>query len=238
MLVHFLFGLALLTLAALVTHEIKTPIAGLKSMLQTFVGGRVPLDQQEVLYAMGLKEVEQLEHTVENILISGRLRDGAFAVYAELISLRVFLEHCVEHRRRTLIGRPEAIRLHWGRDQSEIKVHADPSALLVILENLCDNALKYGGPDPKVTIEAQQEGRRVVVRVADQGSGFEPEEAEELFIPCKRSLEGLETVRHGTGLGLSIARSLARRMGGDLIGHSEGPGKGSCFILTIKEAAS
>jgi signal transduction histidine kinase len=120
----------------------------------------------------------------------------------------------------------------------DIKVHADPNALLVILENLCDNALKYGGAEPVVTIETLREDSRVVVRVCDRGTGFEPGKGEELFVPFKRSLEGQETVRHGTGLGLSIARSLARRMGGEVTGHSEGPGKGSCFMVTIREATS
>jgi signal transduction histidine kinase len=222
---------------ALVTHEMKTPIAGIKSLLQTFVAGRVPAGQEGVLYALGLKEVERLEHNVENILISGRLRDGAFAIHAEHIDLGMFLEQFVEHRRRTLIDRPEAIQLHWEDDRQVMKVHADPSVLLVILENLCDNAFKYGGVEPVVILAAERQADRIVIRVCDQGVGFEPEKAEDLFVPFKRSLEGQDTVRHGTGLGLPIARALARRMGGELAGRSKGPGTGSCFILTIPEAA-
>lgn len=223
---------------ALVTHEMKTPIAGIKSMLQTFVDGRVPAGQEGILYALGLKEVERLEHNVENILISGRLRDGVFAIHTEHLDLRGFLEQFVEHRRRTLIARPEAIQLRWEDDPRTIQIDADPGVLLVILENLCDNALKYGGAEPVVIIEAQQKGDRIMIRVRDRGVGFDPDKAEDLFAPFKRSLEGQETVRHGTGLGLAIARSLARRMGGELTGYSDGPGKGSCFTLTIQEAAS
>lgn len=59
---------------SVVTHEMKTPLAGIKSMLQTFAAGSVPADQHQMLYGMGLKEAERLEHMVENILMSGRLR--------------------------------------------------------------------------------------------------------------------------------------------------------------------
>lgn len=218
-----------------VSHEMKTPLTGIKSMLQTFVNGRVPADQRKRLYAMGLKETERLEHTIENVLLTGRLRAAQLETQAELVGLRGVLERFVVHRLRTLVDRPESLDLSWEADD-EIHVMADSSALRLILDNLTDNAYKYGGPDPLVTIRVRRESGQALVAVEDRGIGFDPEGAEQLFTPFRRTSEAVDAVQHGTGLGLSIARTLARRMGGDLTAESDGPGKGSRFTFRLKEA--
>lgn len=221
---------------AAVSHEMKTPLTGIKSMLQTFVNGKVPGDQRKRLYAMGLREAERLEHTIENVLLAGRLRAAQLETQSELVALRTVLERFVVHRQGTLVDRPESLRLAWEAE-NEIHIEADSSALRLILDNLTDNAYKYGGPDPVVTIRVRREsGGQALVAVEDRGIGFEPERAEQLFTPFRRTSEAVNEVQHGTGLGLSIARELACRMGGDLTAESDGPGKGSRFTLRLKEA--
>jgi len=216
-----------------VTHEMKTPLAGMKSLLQTLAAGRVPDDQQPRLLTMGLKEAERLEHTIENVLISGSLRTDRFRVHVEQTDLHQHLVDFLDHRRKTLVDRPDAIQLAWEAGDEPVHVAADPHALRVILENLVDNALKYGGPDPTVTLRVQVDGR-AVVRVEDQGIGFEPAEVEDLFLPFNRASHSENRVRHGTGLGLRIAQLLAHRMGGEVTGHSDGPGHGSVFAVSVE----
>jgi signal transduction histidine kinase len=204
-------------------------------MLQTFAEGRVPGDQRKRLYAMGLKEAERLEHTIENVLLTGRLRAEQLETQMELVDLRTALERFVVHRQRTLADRPESLRLAW-KAEGELHVNADSSALRLILDNLTDNAYKYGGPDPLVTIRVRREAGQALVAVEDNGIGFESERGEQLFTPFRRTSAAVDAVQHGTGLGLSIARALAQRMGGKLDAESDGPGRGSRFILRLKEA--
>jgi len=218
-----------------VTHEMKTPLAGIKSLLETFAAGRVPENQASKLYAMGLKEAERLEHTVENVLITGRLRTERYHVEAERVELRPLLEGFLEHRRRYLVGRPESVSLEWEPRREALEGMADPNALHIVLENLTDNALKYGGPDPQVILRVQEDGDHILVSLEDKGIGFTAERAGELFVPFKRSLAGKESTQHGTGLGLSIAHALTLRMGGNLTAASDGPGKGSRFTISLKE---
>jgi len=221
---------------AAVTHEMKTPLAGIKSMLQTFIAGRVPKGQEERLFALGLKEAERLEHTVENVLISGRLRTEHYQLECETIDLRPFMEGFLEHRRRYLVEHPEVIRLLFDENDEQLMVRGDSSALKVVLENLTDNAIKYGGADPRVTLRVGRSPDRVFIAVADQGIGFSPEQGERLFARFRRSLDDRASVQHGAGIGLSIARALAHRMGGELNGASDGPNKGSTFTITLREA--
>ena len=109
-------------------------------------------------------------------------------------------------------------------------------AVRVVLENLLDNARKYGGGNVELVTAAK--GPRWRLEVRDQGQGFSPGDAERLFEPFERG--GGKGVAHGSGLGLYISRQLARRMHGELTAFSGGPGKGSTFTLELplaREAA-
>jgi len=174
---------------------------------------------------------------VENVLVSGRLRTERYRVQAEPVHLRQLLDSFLEHRRGCQVDRPDAFELIWEPDERDLRAMCDPNALHIVLENLTDNALKYGGEPPRVVVRVQQSEGRVLVAVEDQGIGFAPEKADSLFVPFRRALDGKETVQHGTGLGLSIARALVGRMGGELTAHSQGPGRGSRFTIALSEAA-
>ncbi len=220
---------------ATVTHEMKTPLTGIKSLLQTFSAGNVPEAEEAKLYAMGLKETERLEHMVENIIISGRIQGGRYHVQSQVIELKPFLHHFIEHRRKYLADQPDSLRLLWEARQTAPKVNADPHALQVILENLTDNAFKYGGPSPDVCLMVENADNRLRISITDTGVGFEPAKAESLFIPFVRATHLQPDIQHGTGLGLAIARVLARQMDGDIVAESEGLGKGSRFSLILPQ---
>ena len=221
---------------AAVTHEMKTPLAGIKSLLQTMAAGKVPQEQTQQLLALGLKESERLEHTIENVLLAGKLRGGMLDVMAESIELQPFLQRFVEHRRRYLPDMPEALEFRCPDELRTVKVRADSQTLRTILENLVDNAFKYGGQPPRVVVEVAADERHVEVSVVDNGIGFEPEHSDTLFVPYRRALDpsSKSSLKHGTGLGLSISLELARRMGGRLKAESDGPGRGSRFTLVLE----
>jgi signal transduction histidine kinase len=110
-----------------------------------------------------------------------------------------------------------------------VQVLADRDGLRVILENLLDNAHKYGGGNVRLAAGISDGQWRL--EISDQGRGFPPESAEKLFdLHNRGSGDG---VTHGAGLGLAIARQLARRMGGDIRAHSPGPGQGAVFTVTL-----
>lgn len=215
-----------------VSHEMKTPLAGIKTLLQTMNAGKVPRERREELVRMGLRESERLEHMIENVLISGRLRTDRQELELSVVRVGELMESFLEHRRETLVD-PSVLTLDMESPVEDEQVLVDPDSMRVVLENLVDNGLKYGGEDPRIRIRAQKEDDGVLLEVQDEGQGFDPADADRLFVPFRRALDMEKGARHGTGLGLSIARALVRRMGGDLTAHSQGSGQGSTFRVRL-----
>jgi two-component system osmolarity sensor histidine kinase EnvZ len=204
------------------SHELKTPIAGVRALLQTLARDRVPDDLRDGLLQDGLRACDRLEHLAETVLAyqravaapgRARVHDGSALLAAVLA-----------HRLRSLGS--EGIEVDVG---ANVEIWADEDAFRVVVENLLDNAQKYGGG--RVRVEAVLAGDAWEVRVRDVGRGFAAQDAERIFAPFSRG--GGEGVTHGAGLGLYLSRQLARQMRGDLRASSAGEGCGATFTLRL-----
>jgi signal transduction histidine kinase len=212
------------TLLSLTSHQLKTPIAGVRTLLQSLENGSIPRELQQEFLGRGVAECDRLEHMVETILAY----QGAVVRRSpriEPIDTQLLVEELLAHRRATFPG--EA--LSWS-SRAPASVRGDRDALHVVVENLLDNARKYGGGT--VELVESFSGTRWRLAVKDSGRGFEMGEVERLFEPFERG--GGAGVAHGSGLGLFIARQLMRRMGGELRASSPGPGKGATFTLELE----
>ncbi|HZW05124.1 MAG TPA: ATP-binding protein, partial [Anaerolineaceae bacterium] len=116
-------------------------------------------------------------------------------------------------------------------------MRGDPNQLRQLLGNLVGNALKYHRPDtpPVVKVYAQRFPDRVQIRVEDNGIGFDPSNAEQMFQPFQR-LVG-RSQYEGTGMGLAICRRIVERHGGTIAATSR-PGEGSVFTVTLPVAGA
>ncbi len=211
-------------LLQLTSHEFKTPVAGVKGLLQSLALGSIPEAQRAELIRLGQLECDRLEHLAETILAYQRAMSREPRASAQSVDVARFIADLLTHRARTSSGGEVEV------DAIEpAHVLADRDGLRVILENLLDNAHKYGGG--RVRLTAAVADGRWHLEIGDQGRGFAPETAEKLFdLHNRGSGEG---VTHGAGLGLAIARQLARRMGGDIRAHSAGSGHGAVFTVTL-----
>jgi signal transduction histidine kinase len=209
------------------SHEFKTPVAGVKGLLQSLAIGSIPESQRAELIQLGQLECDRLEHLAETILAYQRAMSRDPRAGAQRIDAARFIAELLAHRARTSSGGDVQVALI-----DAVQVLADRDGLRVILENLLDNAQKYGGGHVKLAAGSSDGHWRL--DISDQGRGFAPEMAEKLFdVHNRGSGEGMT---HGAGLGLAIARQLARRMGGDIRAHSAGPGHGAVFTVTLELA--
>jgi signal transduction histidine kinase len=105
-----------------------------------------------------------------------------------------------------------------------------PRDLQIVFSNLLDNAVKYGGEEPKVFVQARPQGDdRVVARISDNGRGIRFELRRKIFQRFFRGGSELERTTKGTGLGLYIVKNLVKKMKGRVNVHGRGPLNGATF---------
>jgi two-component system phosphate regulon sensor histidine kinase PhoR len=206
------------------SHELKTPIAGVRALLQTLEMGAVPPERQREFLRRGLQEVDRLDHLAETILTWQRSVTANDRLAVATYDARLLVDQVLEHRTRTGVAETVAIT-----ELPPAQVRADHDAFRVILENLLDNARKYGGGRTQLAASLTPSTWELSVR--DEGAGFPSEDAERLFDPFTRSAH--DGMTHGSGLGLYLSRQLALRMQGELKAHSDGPGRGAVFTFSL-----
>lgn len=215
-----------------VTHELKSPIAGLRALLDTLESIELPAADRAAYYSMGQNEARRLDRLVNNVLLSSRLEGASYRPHPLPVNLAATLEKVAARKRLIVeeLGGDIDIDIVVGADS----VTVDPEALETTVSNLVDNALKYAPNAPRIRLETRAVKKdRVEIRVSDNGVGIARDELRHVFNKFWRSRATEQTQTKGTGLGLFIARELIRANGGEMRVESDGVGKGSSFIIEL-----
>lgn len=213
-------------------HKIKTPISGIKALLQT-------LQQQKELKSfhpyikLALQKVKEQEILADSILSGYQLKTEKIRLHPRRLFLAEYLPNYFQNSSLEL----SKAKVEFSfKPEKAYPVWVDPHALRIILDNLIDNALKYCPPGLVLTIKIRDMKNHILLVVKDNGPGFPPDQAEKLFQAFKSSGQSYSSEKSGTGLGLFLARQLARQMKGDLKARSEGKGKGAEFHIILPRA--
>lgn len=218
-----------------VTHELKTPLSSFRLGLETLGRHELAREQQsEFLGRMG-EDLDRLENTVAQVLAAARAEEGSRAAdRRKSVELQSLLsEHVDELRTRHRLG-DEAVALAAVRP---VNVRGDEAELGLVFRNLLENAFKYSR-DPvriRVGVEESRDGR-VRVEIADEGIGIPSHELEPIFQRFYRAGRDVQRQAAGLGLGLFVVRTLLRKHGGRIVALSEGAGRGSRFVVTLRPA--
>lgn len=218
-----------------VTHEIKTPITGIKAFLQSLKNQSLPPGQVLVFVDMALKHVERQEQLAENILAGGGLQsaDSKHKPNTENLNLNQCVKSYFDHHMIRLTDAALSLNLESAEN---VKVRADCHLIRVILDNIVDNALKYCSPGLVLTVKTFIQNKRAIISISDNGPGFPSELSGKIFQAYKYPVRELPGDKHGSGMGLYIARRLAENMGGRLQTSCKGKGKGAEFQLHLNLA--
>jgi signal transduction histidine kinase len=217
-----------------VTHEMKTPLASLRLYLDTLALHDPSLrERQEFLGRMG-EDVERLDRTVHQVLTAARVEERVGKVQREWIELSPLLERCIEEICARHGLSPEAVRLEAT---AHATVRGDPAELGLVFRNLLENAVKYSEPPVDVRVGVTLGiDERVHVEIVDRGIGIPRKELRKIFQRFYRAGRDVQRKAAGLGLGLFIVRNLVRRHGGRVVANSEGSGRGSRFVVSLRAA--
>ena len=222
-----------------VSHELKTPLASMRVLLDTLTDEDADLVlRNEAMRREYLDlvagEVERLTRLSDDFLAFGRLERGDKHCQREICDLREIVRSSLEG----LLSMIQSSGAQVDFTMDRPLVWGDPKALATVVRNLVENAIKYGAsPDGRtsIRISAKPSRDQVTLEISDSGGGVAPEYRKAVFHHYFRVDPRLSGSGSGVGLGLSICRHLVRNMGGK-IWLTENPGGGSRFVVALRAA--
>jgi two-component system phosphate regulon sensor histidine kinase PhoR len=214
------------------THEFKTPLSTIRIAASVFMRDeRVAGDERLKRYARLIYEqYERLNEQVEKVLQISKVEKGNFEIKKE----KVDLQHLLPSLTGSIAARTDELggQLETRMPDRPLLLLADPVHLSNIIHNLLDNAVKYGGDPPHITIGGRCKGKQLHLYVADKGPGIQPEHQERLFEKFYRVPTGDVHDVKGFGLGLFYVAQICRAHGWPIRVESK-PGQGTTFHLKI-----
>ncbi len=214
-----------------VTHELKTPVASIRLYLETLQTRGVDESKRNEFYRIMLDDSSRLLGAIDQILHTGRLGPAHRKLNLSRVDIQGIISESLTRVRSIYKVPSEALKYDPG---PAVTIQGDSDEVRAAISNLIDNAVKYSGKEVNVSVEAANvDGKYVSVRVKDSGIGIPKPELKQVFKRFYRAPGPHARRVPGTGLGLYIVRAVARAHGGRVWAESEGPGRGSTFVLQL-----
>ena len=223
-------------LIAAVSHDLRTPLASTRALIEAVADGVVEDPGTQARYlASARSELEKLGRLVDDLFELSRIDAGALQLNLEEASLRDLISDTLSGFRHQ--AESKGVRLVGEVSDGVDPVLANPPRLQRVLYNLVSNALRHTPADGTIVLRAEPHETLVHVEVSDTGEGITPEDLPRVF---ERSFRGERSrtrgeTGDGAGLGLAIARGLIEAHGGEISVESR-PGHGSRFRFTLRRA--
>ena len=223
-------------LIAAVSHDLRTPLASTRALIEAVADGVVEDPGTQARYlASARSELEKLGRLVDDLFELSRIDAGALQLNLEEASLRDLISDTLSGFRHQ--AESKGVRLVGEVSDGVDPVLANPPRLQRVLYNLVSNALRHTPADGTIVLRAEPHETLVHVEVSDTGEGITPEDLPRVF---ERSFRGERSrtrgeTGDGAGLGLAIACGLIKAHGGEISVESR-PGHGSRFRFTLRRA--
>jgi PAS domain S-box-containing protein len=218
---------------AMLGHELRNPLAPIVTALHLMkLRGDSSFARERTVIE---RQVSHLSRLVDDLLDVSRIARGKVELRHEPVDLADVVKQAVE------VASP---LFEQGRHQLEVSVPAaqlvvsgDRVRLVQVVANLLTNAAKYTSPGGHVSITAEADGGEAVLRVRDDGIGIAAEVLPQVFDLFVQGPQASDRARGGLGLGLSIVRGIVAGHAGRVVAHSDGPGRGSEFVVHLPLAS-
>jgi signal transduction histidine kinase/DNA-binding response OmpR family regulator len=218
---------------AMLGHELRNPLAPIMTALQLMAlrgDTSNTRKEQQVIE----RQVRHLARLVDDLLDIARVTRGKIQINKQRLDLASVIERAVEVASPLFEHRAHNLRLAVPR--RGLVIDADPERLAQVISNLLTNAAKYTDPGGSIVLSAEVQGDRVIISVKDNGQGIGPELLPRIFDLFVQGHRTSERAQGGLGIGLALVRNLVELHGGRVAARSEGPGRGSEFVIELPAA--
>lgn len=216
---------------AILAHELRNPLAPIRNAIE--IMARFPIDNPKLKWSREVIDRQALHLTrlVDDLLDISRITRGTIKLAQEPVKIETIIARAVEalqpiiteHRHELSIDSPDG----------SLIVRGDLTRLVQVLGNLLNNAAKYTNDGGRIHIRARRNGNWVELSVKDNGIGIPRESQSKLFNLFARLESSDDRTPGGLGIGLALVRKLVEMHHGEVAVSSEGPGKGSEFIVRV-----
>jgi len=199
-----------------VTHELKTPLANIRAMADTLA--RRPIGGETVRDYAGLlkQEARRLTRLVDNLLAYARVTDVTEVYSFEPIAPAELVDDVLQNFRHPLTEGEFKVEVDIPVDLPLVR--ADRTAMMLALDNLVDNAIRYSPSQRFIRVGARRDGQNVLIEIQDRGAGIAPDE---LSMVRRKFARGRLARADGSGLGLAIVSRIVADHKGTLVLESE-----------------
>ncbi|MFO0808523.1 MAG: PAS domain S-box protein, partial [Gemmataceae bacterium] len=216
---------------ATLAHELRNPLAPIRNANQILLVRDPPDPDLKWAQEVIDRQVQHMARLLDDLLDVSRITHNKLELRKDRVQLSAVIQSAIETSRPLLDNRQQELAVTVPPEP--VYLDADPVRLAQVFSNLLNNAAKYSEPGGHIQITCERPGSDVVVSVKDDGIGFAAEMVPRLFDIFSQSPRALERSQGGLGIGLSLVRRLVELHGGSVEAHSEGPGKGSEFIVRL-----
>jgi signal transduction histidine kinase/PAS domain-containing protein/ActR/RegA family two-component response regulator len=217
-------------LAAL-AHELRNPLAPIQTGLDILRIAAADQAALEKTRSMMERQLRHLVHLVDDLLDVARISRGKIELRKENVELRHIVTSAIEASLPFIeAGRHDfSVRI----PDDPVLLNVDPTRISQVISNLLNNAAKYTPAGGKVSLTAQQNAQEVEITVKDTGVGIPQSRLSDVFEMFSQVGESTGRAQGGLGIGLTIVSTLVQLHGGTITVASDGPGKGSDFIVRL-----
>ena len=219
---------------AMLGHELRNPLSPILTALHLMkLRGPAGSERERTVIE---RQVNHLTRLVDDLLDVSRIARGKVQLKEEIVEIAEVIAKAIEMSSPLLEQRTQRLATHVPR--AGLAVKGDPTRLSQVFSNLLTNAAKYTPPRGRIAVSAAREKNDVVIRVRDSGIGIASDVLPRIFDLFVQERQAIDRSQGGLGLGLTIVRNLIESHGGSVSAHSDGPGRGSEFVVRLPKTLS
>ncbi len=216
---------------AMLAHELRNPLAPIRNAVHLMK--MKALEDPQLLLSRDIidRQLIQLSRLVDDLLDVSRITRGKINLARQRVELHELVERAVETITPAIEARGHTLDVEVP--ERPLAIYGDPMRLTQALGNVLGNAAKYTDSGGRITVRARRRHRDVEISVRDTGIGIVPEVLPLIFDLFTQVDQPSGRPQGGLGIGLALVRQLVEMHGGTVTASSEGPGKGSEFVIRL-----
>jgi PAS domain S-box-containing protein len=216
---------------ATLAHELRNPLAPIRSSLQVLRRAGTSREIIDRMHGTMERQLTHLVRLVDDLLEVSRITRGKFELRIAKIDLANVIRNAIETS--TPLIEAGAHQLTISMPDEPLLLEADGVRLAQVFANLLNNAAKYTESGGRIWLTARREETSAVISVRDSGTGIAADMLSKVFDLFTQADRTYERAQGGLGIGLTLVRSMVHMHGGSVEATSDGPGRGSEFIVRL-----